>query len=625
MSKLPPAWEQVPLASITKEASQRIPSADEQITYIDIGSVDRGSKTIVAPQRLLGADAPSRARKQVRSGDTLVSMTRPNLNAVALVPSALDGQIASTGFDVLRPLAGIDPRWIAYLVRTEAFVEAMSSVVQGALYPAVRSKDVRAYRVPLAPSAEQTRIADQIDKLLARVQACNDRTDTIPALLKRFRQAVLNAALAGDLTAEWRDSNEAEDWSSTTIFSICEPNRVITYGVIKLGDEVVGGTPCLRTSNVRWLRFELEGMKRISPDLSAQYGRTILLGGEVLVNVRGTLGGVAVASSEMKGWNVSREVAVLPVDRALVNPSYVAFWVASENSQRWLAKMEKGVAYVGINIEDLRKLPIRLPSLAEQSAIVAQVQSLLSLADRIEAGCTAARTQARRLTPLVLAKAFRGELVQKDPQDEPASVLLQRIAAAQPAKVQASRGQPRSQPKRRSATPELDPTDWTSLPNGAWVAPADPDGQAAAVWLTAVLRAWGESMPEREARLASLLCQQPRLFTVVLPAAQAAQWSRLIGDEARPLPAQVLRFQPAINSHWGRAIKGMRARGDLVETGRDNDIIWTLGPDAAGIETAGWPDGRAGFVVAYLRAHGIASVLPLLAPSAQEFVDVRAA
>ena len=125
MSDLPPAWEQVPFASITGDAGQRVPAADEQFTYIDIGSLDRNSKTIVAPQSLLGADAPSRARKQVRAGDTLVSMTRPNLNAVALVPPALDGQIASTGFDVLRPLEGIDPRWIAYLVRTEAFVEEM--------------------------------------------------------------------------------------------------------------------------------------------------------------------------------------------------------------------------------------------------------------------------------------------------------------------------------------------------------------------------------------------------------------------------------------------------------------------------------------------------------------------
>ena len=153
MSELPKNWAQVPLTAITGEVTQRVPSDDETIHYIDIGSVNRTTKRIETPQKLLGKDAPSRARKQVAAGDTLVSMTRPNLNAVALVPKELDGEIASTGFDVLRPVPGIDPRWINYLVRTEKFVESMSALVQGALYPAVRSKDVRAYVVSLAPAA----------------------------------------------------------------------------------------------------------------------------------------------------------------------------------------------------------------------------------------------------------------------------------------------------------------------------------------------------------------------------------------------------------------------------------------------------------------------------------------
>lgn len=205
--ELPRAWASVPLSAITGDAQQRVPEPDEEIIYIDIGSVNRVTKTITAPQTLLGSAAPSRARKQVATGDTLVSMTRPNLNAVALVPGSLDGQIASTGFDVLRPVPGIDTRWIAYLVRTDSFVEAMSSLVQGALYPAVRSKDVRAYEVPLAPKAEQTRIADQLDTLLARVNACNNRLDAIPGILKRFRQAVLTNALAGILANDDTDSS----------------------------------------------------------------------------------------------------------------------------------------------------------------------------------------------------------------------------------------------------------------------------------------------------------------------------------------------------------------------------------------------------------------------------------
>lgn len=169
-------------------------------------------------------------------------------------------------------------------------------------------------------------------------------------------------------------------------------------------------------------------MKRIAPSLSAQYARTVLRGGEVLVNVRGTLGGVALATPEMKGWNVSREIAVVAIDEGRASAEYVALWIASDVSQRWLGAMKKGVAYVGINIEDLRKLPVRLPARDEQDEIVRRVHSCLKLADRIDARCAAAQQQARRVPSLTLDKAFRGELVPQDPNDEPASALLARIA-----------------------------------------------------------------------------------------------------------------------------------------------------------------------------------------------------
>lgn len=306
----------------------------------------------------------------------------------------------------------------------------------------------------LAPAAEQTRIANQLDTLLTRIQSCNDRFDTIPALVKRFRQAVLDAAVSGSLTHPWKTARNAADWSTTTVSSICQKHRVITYGVVKLGEEVPNGTPCLRTSNVRWLRFELDGMKRIAPTLSAEYSRTILRGGEVLVNVRGTLGGVAVAGHEMLGWNISREVAVLPVEQSIVDPRFAAYWVASDASQKWLAGMEKGITYVGINIEDLRNLPIRLPSLPEQAEIVRRVEALFTLADRIEARATVARTQAQRLTPLVLAKAFRGELALQDPADAPASVLLERIASQRTAPIAKKQSKTTRQVRASRATKE---------------------------------------------------------------------------------------------------------------------------------------------------------------------------
>src|SRR5262249_35692897 len=152
----------------------------------------------------------------------------------------------------------------------------------------------------------------------------------------------------------------------------CDPSRAICYGVIKLGRDWPTGVPCLRTSDVKPLRLETTDVKHIAPEISNEYRRTLLRGDEVLVNLRGTLGGGAVVPHEVWGWNISREVALVPV--AHVSSEFIAVWIASRPCQSWLTGVAKGVAYTGINIEDLRVLPVAMPSASEQQEIVRRVE-----------------------------------------------------------------------------------------------------------------------------------------------------------------------------------------------------------------------------------------------------------
>ena len=191
---------------------------------------------------------------------------------------------------------------------------------------------------------------------------------------------------------------------------LCATGRLITYGVIKLGGHVNDGVPCLRTSNVRWLRIDTDGMKRIAPSLSAEYGRTILRGGEVLVNVRGTLGGVAAVPDDMAGWNVSREVAVVPVDAASLIPDFAAFWIGSVASQEWLTGVKKGAAYTGINIEDLRNLPIPMPNLEDQRMMINDVQAIKRAAQTMEEIHERKELALDALKKSLLHHAFTGAL-----------------------------------------------------------------------------------------------------------------------------------------------------------------------------------------------------------------------
>jgi type I restriction enzyme S subunit len=205
-------------------------------------------------------------------------------------------------------------------------------------------------------------------------------------------------------------TQHSEGWVKKALAELCDPKRIITYGVIKLGDEVPDGIPCLRTSNVRWLRIETEGMKRIAPALSSEYSRTILKGGELLVNVRGTLGGVAVAAREMAGWNVSREVAVVPVDPSRVHPAFLSYLIGSGASQQWLGGVKKGAAYVGINIEDLRLLPVNAPALDKQLEVVRHLDLLQAETQRLESIYQQKLDALEALKKSLLYQAFSGEL-----------------------------------------------------------------------------------------------------------------------------------------------------------------------------------------------------------------------
>ncbi len=182
-------WPIVTLGDVTEaRPGTRNPSSrpDVPFFYVDISSVDNKQKAIVEPKQLIGADAPSRARKIIKEHDVIVSTTRPNLNAVALVGEGLADQICSTGFCVLRAKREVLTEYLFFFVTSSRFVESLSRGVGGALYPAVTDGQVRDIRIPLPPLDEQRRIvdilkrADSIRRL--RKQALETTRELIPAL-----------------------------------------------------------------------------------------------------------------------------------------------------------------------------------------------------------------------------------------------------------------------------------------------------------------------------------------------------------------------------------------------------------------------------------------------------------
>lgn len=460
MSELPSSWARAALGDICAQPTQRVPSVDEDFTYIDIASVDRDRKSISEPQRLPGAEAPSRARKVVEAGDVIVSMTRPNLNAVALVGAEHNECIASTGFDVLKPIE-VEPRWIFAAVRSAQFVDAMCDKVQGALYPAVKSADIREHEIPLPPLAEQTRIAQKLDELLAQVDTLKARIDGIPALLKRFRQSVLAAAVSGRLTEEWRAQNFGcvdeggpitepassslpVGWSSKTAGDIC---GFITKGTTPSKEKMTAGhgeVPYIKVYNLTFtgaLDFSIDPTFVDSSTHSTDLKRSIVKPGDVLMNIVGPpLGKVSIVPATYPEWNINQAIARFRAGDE-ISAAYLALCLRTDEVLSHAISRAKATAgQFNLTLEICRELPLPVPPAEEQTEIVRRVEQLFAFADQLEAKVASAKSRIDHLTQSILAKAFRGELVPQDPNDEPASVLLERIKAQRAAAPKAKRG-----------------------------------------------------------------------------------------------------------------------------------------------------------------------------------------
>ncbi|MEQ3530737.1 restriction endonuclease subunit S [Pseudoalteromonas sp. XMcav11-Q] len=447
MNELPKGWVETSIESFCLKPEQRTPSEDEFFNYVDIGSVCRESKEIEITDKILGCDAPSRARKVINENDIIVSMTRPNLNAVAKVGKVLNNQIASTGFDVLKPVM-VEPNWLFSIVKSKKFISAISEETIGALYPACKTSDIRSYAAPLPPLKEQKRIVEKLDDVLAQVDAIKGRLDSIPAIIKRFRQSVLASAVSGKLTEEWRKETKYEkydlklskrnsslnipkNWAVKRIGDACKIISGNAFKSKELKDE--GEVPVIKISNVQYGKFEVKNQQYLALSYLSNYESYSVKEDDLLMALTRpiTNGSLKVCRYPEKSNTGLLNQRVCKFE--FNNEDEKDFYELLFQSSYFKEQVEDNLSETlqpNLSPKDLKQLIVYIPSTQEQKEIVRLVDEYFAFADTIEAQVNKARTRVDNLTQSILAKAFRGELVPQDDNDEPAEKLLERIAQA---------------------------------------------------------------------------------------------------------------------------------------------------------------------------------------------------
>ena len=230
MTGLPASWTVCEIGDVLQPVEKTgKDEADRVIWYVDISSVDNESNRITAPKRMSLAAAPSRARQKIRSGDVLFSTVRPYLRNIAPVSRALDGEIASTGFAVLRAAKGIEPRYLFYKSISHDFVAALTGEQYGVSYPAVKEDQVKEQQLELPPTAEQCRIVERIEALFDEIDRAVESLRDAQRAVRLYRRSLLKAAFEGRLTADWRTENPDKLESSEVLLARIRKQRQNCY------------------------------------------------------------------------------------------------------------------------------------------------------------------------------------------------------------------------------------------------------------------------------------------------------------------------------------------------------------------------------------------------------------
>ena len=485
---LPAGWTLTTLGELcfpVKKVRPRDKPADS-FKYLDITSIDNVTRQIVAPKTYFGKDAPSRARQEVNSGNILFSTVRTYLRNIALVPTEFDGEIASTGFCVLGPCGLVESRFVFYFVQNDEFIRRLSSIQRGTSYPAVRDTDVLAQEIPLPPLAEQRRIVADIETQFTRLDASVAALRRAQANLKRYRASVLKDACEGRLVpteaelarsegreyepaavllerilaerrARWESQEKRrgkykepsapdastlpelpEGWVWATAGQlVAEP--LANGRSVKTASE---GFPVLRLTALHEGEINQDEYK-IGEWTAEQAAPFLIQKGDFLVS-RGN-GSVRLVGIGGLVGDVEAPVAFpdtlirFRLSEHVLDSYFCRVWNSSVVRMQ-LEQMARTTAGIHkVNQQDLSACTIPLPPLAEQRRIIAEVERRLSVIQQAEATVEASLARAERLRQSILKQAFSGRLVPQDPDDEPASVLLERIRAEREAEAEASR------------------------------------------------------------------------------------------------------------------------------------------------------------------------------------------
>ena len=396
------------LKFVARQVSRKVAFADAGRPYVGLENIEGWTGRRTEGE----AGEPEGTVALFERGDVLFGKLRPYLAKVLVAEEA---GCCSTEALVLRP-DGLTPAFLRFVLLDERFIDEVNASTYGVKMPRAAWEDIGSVVVPTPPIEQQERIVAFLDLALDRVdRLISAQLRFIAGLAERLKTTIaheIRGARVQDRTVSPLAphlGSVPSSWNVVPLKHLVDPRRQVMYGIVLPGPDVDEGIPIVKGGDVKPGRLDPEKLSRTTPEIEAPYARARLRGGDLVISIRGGIGDIEEVPDSLANANLTQDAARIAPATCVHGP-WLRYALRSPDVFGYLAARASGAAVRGINIFDLKRVPIPTPPIEEQVGIA---ERLDEVAARIERTIALAQRHVARLRGrrrAVISAAIRGRV-----------------------------------------------------------------------------------------------------------------------------------------------------------------------------------------------------------------------
>ncbi len=426
--EVPENWVWVRLGEVNKYVSKSVNPISEPDKIFELYSVP--SMADDYPEIIAGSDIGS-SKQSVCKEDVLLCKINPRINRVWKVSQFTDNElIASSEWIIIRN-NHINANYLMYCFQSKYFREFMLSNVSGVGGSLMRAqpKYVQTYPIPLPPLSEQQRIVESIEELFAKLDEAKERLQEVADSFAVRKAAILHNAFTGELTKQWRRENGVsyESWEEKKGEDFFEYVTSGSRGWAKYYSDK--GSIFIRMGNLNHGTIELDfsDIQYVELPDQVEGQRSKLQKNDILISITADVGMIALVREDMDAY-INQHVALARPKNDLY-AEFLAWYFVSDDGLQQMQNKQRGATKIGLGLQDIRSIILKIPILPEQHEIVRLIDDLLARERAAQQAAEQALASIDLMKKSILARAFRGELGTNKASEASALELLKQVLA----------------------------------------------------------------------------------------------------------------------------------------------------------------------------------------------------